>query len=78
MGDIMPNLTLSVSEELHMKMKQHSEIRWSEVARQSIERKIQDIELLERLTQKSKLSKKDVKEISEKIDESVAKKLGLK
>lgn len=74
----MSNLTLAVSDELHMKMKQHNEIRWSEIARRAIESKIQDLELLEKLTKKSKLTKKEAAEISEKIDKRVAKKLGLK
>ena len=36
----MANLTLAVSDELHKKMKRMSDIRWSEVARRAIERKI--------------------------------------
>jgi predicted CopG family antitoxin len=39
----MPNITLSVPPEVYKKMKEHSEIRWSEVARRAI------IEYLERL-----------------------------
>ncbi|WP_010478591.1 hypothetical protein [Thermococcus zilligii] len=32
----MPNITLSVPPELYKKMKEHPEIRWSEVARRAI------------------------------------------
>jgi len=32
----MPNITLSIPEELYRKMKKHPEVRWSEVARKAI------------------------------------------
>lgn len=74
----MPNVTLAIPEDLHDKMKSHSEIRWSEVVRKSISEKIEDLEMMDKLTKKSKLTQKDVDEIAERIDISVAKKLGLK
>lgn len=73
----MGNITLSLPEELQEKMKKHSEIRWSEVIRKTIQKRIEDLELLDSLTAKSKLTKEDALEISKKIDASVAKKLGL-
>ena len=33
---VMPNITLSIPEELYRKMKKHPEVRWSEVARKAI------------------------------------------
>jgi len=74
----MPNVTLSISEEVHEKMKEHTEIRWSEVIRLVIQKKIADLELMERFTSKSKLTMKDADEISNKIDREVSKKLGLR
>lgn len=74
----MPNVTLAIPEDLHEKMKAHSEIRWSEVVRKSISEKIEDLEMIDKLTKKSRLTQKDVDEIAERIDSSVAKKLGLK
>jgi hypothetical protein len=71
----MPNLTLSIPESLHKRMKEHSEIRWSEVVRSTISRRIDDLELLDKLTKKSKLTKKDVDEIAHKINKSVFKEL---
>tara|TARA_Y100000310_G_C19978449_1_gene488652 strand:+ start:204 stop:425 length:222 start_codon:yes stop_codon:yes gene_type:complete len=73
----MANITLSIPEPLHQKMKQHTEIRWSEVVRQSISSKVEDLELLDKLTKRSKLTKKDVDFIAKKVDSAVAKKLGL-
>mgnify|MGYP001560159317 CR=1 FL=1 len=59
-------------------MKEHNEVRWSELVRQIIQKRIEDFELLEKLTSKSTLTQKDADEISERIDAGVAKRLGLK
>ncbi len=32
----MPNITLSIPDDVYKKMKEHSEIRWSEVVRKAI------------------------------------------
>ena len=74
----MPNVTLAIPKDLHEKMKKHSEIRWSEVVRKSISEKIDDLEVMGRLTKRSKLTQEDVDEIAHKIDSEVARKLGLK
>ena len=71
----MPNLTLAIPEDLHEKMKKHSEIRWSEVVRKSISEKIEDLEVLDKLTRKSKLTQEDVNEIAHKIDRDVFEEL---
>ncbi len=68
----MVNITLSVPEELHRKMKQMSEIRWSEIARRAIEERINDFEVMEKIASKSKLTKKDVEEIGKKIKRGAA------
>jgi hypothetical protein len=73
----MANLTLVIPEKLHEKMKRHSDVRWSEVVRMAILTKIENLELVDRLTGRSRLSAKDALEISKEIDEDVAKKLGL-
>lgn len=74
----MANITLSIPDDLHEKMKEHSEMRWSEVARQAIQKKISDLDLMESLARKSKLSKKDAHGIAKSIDSNVAKKMGYK
>lgn len=63
----MTNITLALEEDLHHKMKQHSEIRWSEVVRKSIRQKVEMLEAMDKIASKSKLTKKDVDEISRKI-----------
>ncbi|MBI4152987.1 hypothetical protein HY497_00555 [Candidatus Woesearchaeota archaeon] len=74
----MGNITLALPDELQLRMKKHSEIRWSEVVRSSISQKIEMLEMMDRIAQKSKLTKKDVDEIAGKVDSTVARKLGLR
>lgn len=68
----MPNITLSIPEELHKKMKQMSEIRWSEIVRRAIEQRVNDLETLNRLASKSKITDRDIEELSKKIKRAAA------
>ncbi|PIO08092.1 hypothetical protein COU59_02240 [Candidatus Pacearchaeota archaeon CG10_big_fil_rev_8_21_14_0_10_34_12] len=68
----MTNMTLSIPEELHKKMKKFSEVRWSEVARKALEQRINDMEVMEKIASKSKFTKKDAEEISKKIKKGAA------
>ncbi len=63
----MTNITLAIGDELHDRMKQHSEIRWSEVVRKSIQQKVEMLDAMDMIARKSKLTKSDVDEISRKI-----------
>lgn len=67
-------MTLAIPEELHKKMKKLSEIRWSEIARQAIQQRVEDLEVMNKIASKSKLTKKDAEEISKKIKRGMAKK----
>lgn len=75
MDFLMANITLSVPDGLKKKMEKYPEIKWSQVARKAIEDKIKDMELLDKLTEKSKLTKKDAEEISKIIKEELSKKV---
>ena len=74
----MPNMTLSIPEEIHEAMKKHKEIRWSEIARNSIMEHVKKLEIMDKITSKSRLTMKDVMEIDKKIKSSMAKELRLK
>lgn len=75
---VMAHMTLSIPDELLSKMKQFKEIKWSEVARAAIEKRVNDLIVVEKIASKSKLTEKDVEEIAKSVNSSVAKKLGLK
>jgi predicted CopG family antitoxin len=68
----MVNITLAIPDELHAKMKKMKEIRWSEIARRAIEQRINDLEVMNRIASKSKITDKDIEEISKKIKRSAA------
>ncbi|OGS51456.1 MAG: hypothetical protein A3K65_06410 [Euryarchaeota archaeon RBG_16_68_12] len=67
----MPNLTLSVPRDLYEEMKKHPEIRWSEIARQALAKKLEDLRLLDEILAKSKLTEKDVEDLSSAIKKGV-------
>jgi len=73
----MGNITLSMPDELLRKMRIMKEIKWSEVARRAIQQRIEDFEALEKIASKSKLTEKDVREISNKIKRGISKRHGL-
>jgi len=72
----MANLTLSISEELFARMGRHREFNWSAVARQAIEAKVADAEMLEDLKaiSEAKRQHRSGKTVSH---ERLLKKLGL-
>jgi len=73
----MPNMTLSIPEEIHKIVKKHNEIRWSEVARRAISEQAMRLKLMDKLISKSTLTEKDVEEIGNKIKSGIAKRHGL-
>ncbi len=64
----MPNITLSITEETKKKMAEHPHVKWSNVVRSIIEKKLADFEEAERLAKKSKLTMDDFRVIGKKID----------
>lgn len=40
----MVNVTMAIPEHIYLAMKKHSEIKWTEVARQAIEKKARELE----------------------------------
>ncbi len=74
----MTNITLAIPEDLHERMKHHSEIRWSEVVRKSIFQKVELLDAMNTIASKSKLTKKDVDDISKKIKAEIFDELNKK
>lgn len=72
----MANMTLSIPNEIHDKMKEFPEIKWSQIARNAILEKVEKMNKLQKIEQiakKSKLTQKDAEEISLIIKKSAAK-----
>ncbi|MBD3203459.1 hypothetical protein GF327_04135 [Candidatus Woesearchaeota archaeon] len=70
----MGTMSVSVPDDLRDRMNQLDEVNWSAVARKAFEAKVKEIDILKKISSKSSLSDKDVKEISRKINEKMAKK----
>jgi len=71
---MMTNLTLSVPDDLYEEMKKHPEIRWSEVARQALAKKLDDLRRLDAMLSGSKLTDGDVENVAKSVKEGVWKK----
>jgi len=69
----MGNITLSIPEELHRKMRKHTELKWSDIARQAFEKKLREIELAERLLAKSELTEEDAERIGHEVKANIRK-----
>jgi len=44
----MTNITLSIEDEVHKKMRRYSEIKWSEFVRKCIQKRIEELERLDK------------------------------
>ena len=71
----MPNLTLSIPEDMHQRIKKIPQMKWGEVAREAIEQKLALMEKIEKIAQKSKLTEKDVEEIGELVKKGAAERM---
>ncbi len=74
---MMTNMTLAIPDELMAVMKKHKEIKWSEVAREALAEKADELKLMDQILSKSKLTDKNAIEIGRKINEGIAKRHGL-
>ena len=70
----MTNMTLAIPEDLHTIMKEHSEIKWSEIARKALWEQAHKVTLLNTILSKSKLTEDDVKEIGTAVKNAIHKK----
>jgi len=68
-------MTLAIPEELHKKMKRHTELKWSDIARQAFERKISEIEFMDKRLQNSKLTEEDAQRLGHRINARVRKRI---
>jgi hypothetical protein len=59
----MPNITLSIPDNLRRKMKRHPEVNWSEVVRRLIAERLRDMEAMDKITAKSGLAPADVGDV---------------
>ena len=70
-------MTLAVPEDLHIIMRKHKEIRWSEVAREALWNQAKKLDFMDKILAKSTLTEKDALEIGRKVNRAIAKRHGL-
>jgi hypothetical protein len=73
----MVNMTIAIPNELHKLMREHDEIKWSEVVRKALWEKAKRVEIVESIMAKSKATDLDVEELSRKIKKDIARSHGL-
>ncbi|MFH0955064.1 MAG: hypothetical protein V1777_03085 [Candidatus Micrarchaeota archaeon] len=69
----MVSMSVSVPEELKQKLDEFDEVNWSAVARKAFEERVSQLELLDKLTEKSTATEKDVLVLGRKIRRGIAK-----
>jgi hypothetical protein len=67
----MPNMTLSLPEDVHRIVKAHNEVRWSEIARRAIEDYAKKLALLDAMTQHSMVAEEDIMALDYKVKAGV-------
>ena len=69
----MVSMTLAIPDEMKAEMDEHPEINWSEVARQSIDRKLAELEILEEFKRESELTEDEAIALGRRLNEGLAK-----
>lgn len=67
----MVNMTLSIPADLHRRMRHHSQIKWSEVARRAIEREVRALEIMDDVLSKSVLTEDDAERIGHELKKRI-------
>ncbi len=52
---VVVNMTLAIPDEMHLRMKKHSEIKWTEIARVAFASKLKELEAEKKEWQKAGL-----------------------
>jgi predicted CopG family antitoxin len=63
----MVNMTLSIPEDIYKEMMVHSELKWSDVARQAFEKKIRELHWMDEVLKKSKMTEEDAEKIGHEV-----------
>lgn len=73
----MPNITLSIPEELKKKMDEFKILNWSEVAREAFARRLEQLVILKKLEndfKSSKLTDEDIARLGKIVKEGMSEK----
>ena len=69
----MVNITLSVPPDLKVEMDRFGWVNWSDFVRTSIKARLRQLELMDLLAAKSRLTDADVEELGRKVKKGIAR-----
>ena len=69
----MVTMTLAIPQDMKKKIEAYPEINWSEVARQAFLQKIADLELLEEIKSKSRMTEDDALRMGKELNRRLTK-----
>ncbi|HLE96326.1 MAG TPA: hypothetical protein VI997_03065 [Candidatus Thermoplasmatota archaeon] len=73
----MDKMTFTVPARVKKRAQARGDVNWSAVVAKHIEEKLASLELVDRITAKSKLTQADVDELADIVDTAMAKHFGL-
>jgi hypothetical protein len=69
----MVNMTLSVPDDLYKEMMAHSELKWSDVARQAFEKKVRELHWVDEVLKNSQVTEEDAERIGHDVKAKMRK-----
>jgi len=65
------NMTVTIEDPLWENMKEHHEIRWSAVMKESVKEKLKALQVLHHLTKSTKLSEEEINDFAVKLGKRI-------
>lgn len=69
----MVNMTLSIPEDLYKEMMSHSELKWSDVARQAFEKKVRELHWMDEVLKNSQVTEEDAERLGHDVKAKMRK-----
>lgn len=66
-------MTLSVPDDLYKEMMAHSELKWSDVARQAFEKKVRELHWVDEVLKNSQVTEEDAERIGHDVKAKMRK-----
>lgn len=73
----MPNVTVSIPEDLKEEMRRHEEVNWSAVIRRAVQDHLRKLAIADAIARKSKLTREDVEDLDRLVKKGLAERHGL-
>lgn len=69
----MATMTLALPDTMKQRIDEHPEINWSEIARQAILKKIDELAFVKEFTRDSTMTEEDAEKLGRQLNKKVAK-----